>query len=129
AVRRDLHAAAVEPAVRHDYVERAPGVMLAVGVEPDGGRAKARQSQPERGGVPGAAEEAAEAGGFDYHRTAQAGLGDVDEAPGLAVRAGDRADVDGADLVPGQARGGLGPVGGQAERPDEIAAGTRRYHP
>ena len=45
------------------------------------------------------------------------------------VGEGHRAHVDGADPVPGQARGGLYRVARQAERPDEIAAGPGGHHP
>ncbi len=133
--RRDLHAAAVEPAVRHDHVERPPGERVAVGVEPHRRRAEARQGEPESAGVPGGAEEPADAvepGRPGHHRAAQAGLGDVDEVPGrfgVAVPAGDGAHVDDPDAVPGQVRGGLHRVARQAERPGEVAPGTGRHHP
>ena len=137
--RRDLHAAAVEPAVRHRHVERPPAVRVAIGVEPHRRRAEARQGQPEPAGVPGAAEEPAEPlepGRPGHHRAAQAGLGDVDEVPGrgrIPARAGNSAGhgahVDEADTVPGQVPGCPHRVARQAERPDEVAPGARRHNP
>ncbi len=129
---RDLHAAAVEPAVGHDHVVRPPLVGLPVGVQAHGGRGKARQRQPEPGQVPGRPEHGGQPGGPGHHGPAQAGLGNVGEVPGDLGRAGGEghpAHVDGADLVPGQTAGGRDGIARQAERPDEIAPGARRDHP
>jgi glycerol-3-phosphate dehydrogenase len=84
---RDLHAASVEPAVRHHHVVRPPLVGLAVRVDPHGSRAEARQRQPEPGQVPGGSQERREPGGPGDHRPAQAGFGDVGEVPGCLRRA------------------------------------------
>jgi len=104
-LRRDVHAAAVEPAVRHHHVVRPPLVGVAVGLDPHDGRAEPGQRQPEPAEVLGRAEEGRETGRPGDHRRAQAGFGNVGKVPGHLGRAagvGDPAQVDAADLVAGQ---------------------------
>ncbi len=125
---------------KHAIFTDPPGLFTITGGKLTTYRAMAEDLVDRVAAVPGAAEEPAdrlEPDGPGHHRAAQACFGDVDEVPGRGGggaagggnSAGDGAHVDDADAVPGQVAGGLHGVAGQAEQPDEVAAGAGRHDP
>ena len=129
---RDLHATAVEAAVRHHHVVPPPLEGLAVSVEAHGTRAEARQRQPEPAEVLGGPEEPWQRARPCHRRCSYPGLGDIGEVPDRLCRtggAGDLAHIDAADTVADQAPGAFDGVPRQAKRLHQVASRAAGQHP